>query len=232
MRKVFTVIINGKERDVWDIEGKEEDAGNGEPLTWWVYGGDRLPDGIEPPIDSEHWVHYHGSIERRLWDIRFKQLCTTKEKWGSTHFRSHTSVEMWCNNKLVYSFGTTGSPSGLSFAMAKVQYMQVLMQEHSFNFFEPEKENGRKICWYGLPATVKVKSNTWEIAVMPDYEAGLDKEQWWAEYANRRKKYTKPDGLDEQFEEMDDDDFEESKREDYINWGDAFSDEHIYWFRK
>lgn len=230
MRKVFTVIIHDKERDVWDIPGKELDCGNGEPLTYWVYMGDRLPEGLTPPIDSDKWEHYHASITRHLWDITFTQKNTTKEKWGLTQFRNHTNVEMYCNKKLIYSFGTTGTANGLSFAMAKVQYLQTVLSEHSYNFFEPEKNNGRKIYWYGLPATVKVWSDEgWLIGIVPDYTAGLSKEEWWAELIRRESKIPKP--KDDQFEEMENEDLKESMERDFINWGDALSDQHIYWFR-
>lgn len=229
MRKVYTVIIHDKEYDVWDIEGKELDCGNGEPLTYWVYMGDRLPDGIAPPIDSEDWEHYHASINRHLWDIRFTQKNTTKEKWDSTHFRNHTHVEMWCNKKLIYSFGTTGTSSGLSFAMAKVQYLQTVLAEHCFNFFNPDEENGRKIFWYGLPATVKVKSNKWEIGIIPDYTAGLNKKEWWKEL---RRRESKVGGNKYSDDEMEEEEFKEDERSEYINWGDALSDQHINWFRK
>ena len=42
----------------------------------------------------------------------------------------------------IFSFGTGGNY--LDFAMAKIKYLQVKLSEHPYNFFEPEKENGRK----------------------------------------------------------------------------------------
>ena len=180
-RKIFTVIIHKKEYDVFDIDGKEHAGYNDTPKTWWRYYSDRLPDGLLPPSDSPHFEPMHSSIERRLWDLKFTQKTSTKEKWGKTQFRSSTWCEMRCNNKLVYAFGTTGGSRGMDFAMGKVKYLQVVLSEHCYNFFEPEKENGRKICWYGLPATVRVKSDTWEISIIPDYTAGLNEEEWWKE---------------------------------------------------
>ncbi len=229
-RKIFSVVIHNKEYDVFDI-GKEHEGYNDTPKHWWIYYSDRMPEGLLPPIDSEHFRPYSVGILRRLWEIKIKQTNSSKEKYGETDFRNHTSVEMWCNNKLVYEFGTGGKY--IDFAMAKVQYLQVMLSEHCYNFFEPEKENGRKICWHGLPATIKVKSCGWEIAIIPDYEAGLTKEDWWKELKRRESKYSKiEEGIDEQEAEMDEDDHNEAMRDDYINWGDALSDEHIYWFRK
>ena len=230
-RKVFTVIIHEKEYDVYDIENKEHEGYNDNPKTWWLYYSDRLPEGLIPPDDSDCWKPFSSGIIRRLWDIRIKQINSTKEKWGETNFRNNTSVEMWCNNKLIYAFGTGGKH--LDFAMAKIQYLQVVLSEHPYDFFNAEKENGRKIFWYGLPATVRVKSDTWEISVIPDYTVGLSKVEWWAELKRRESKYpSNTDGLDKQFEEMDEEDFNESMSNDYINWGDALSDQHIDWFRK
>lgn len=231
-RKIFTILIRDREYDVYDIPGKEKDEGNGEPATWWLYYADRLPEGTLPPIDSDNWHHWHASIQRHCWEIKFKQTNSTKVKWDDLHFRSHTHVEMWCNGKLFYSFGTTGTDSGLSFAMAKVQYLQTALSEHCFNFYDPHSENGRKIFWYGLPALVKVwrENEPWEIGIIPDYTAGLNKQEWWREY-NRRKANIGAEKYDD-MADIERENDTEAEQEDFINWGDAFSDQHINWFRK
>lgn len=229
-RKIFTVIIQDKEYDVYDIEGKEHEGYNDTPKTWWLYYSDRLPDGLTPPYDSESWERYCVGTLRRLWEIKIKQTNSTKEKWGETQFNNYTNVEMWCNNKLIYQFGTGGKY--LDFAFAKIQYLQVLLSEHPYNFFEPEKEEGRKICWYGLPATILNGHGAGEIRIKPDYTAGLEKEEWWKELERRQSKHTNKDGFDNDIDEMDEEAFEESKYNDIINWGDALSDGNIYWFRK
>lgn len=222
-RKIFDVIIHDKTYDVYDIDGKEHGGWNGEPKTWWLYFADRMPDGAIPPHDSESWEPWHKSINRRLWDIRFKEYNTSKEKWNATQFRSGLNCEMWCNNKLIYSFGTFD----LNFAFAKAQYLMVKMSEHPYDFFNPEKENGRKIWWFGMPATVRPKSDRWEIAVIPDYTTGLNKQEWWKEFLRRRSNIN---------EKVDENDIQvwdgEDDYSDYINWGDALSDGHIDWFRK
>lgn len=227
MRKIFTVIIHKKEFDVYSINGKEHEGLNDMPKEWWLYFSDRLPDGTFPPIDSPHWEPFNASILRQCWEIKIKQSNTTKEKWGETQFKNSIWVEMWCNGKLVYEFSTSGKH--LDYAMAKVQVLQVQMSEHPYNFFNPQEENGRLICWYGLPAKVKVKSNTWEIGIIPDYESGLTKEEWWKEYKRRRSNYTAPDT---EADEMEAEDLQEDEQDDFINWGDALSDQNIYWFRK
>lgn len=229
-RKIFTVIIHNKEFDVYDIEGKEHGGYNDTPKTWWLYYSDRLPDGLTPPPDSESWERYCVGTLRRLWEIKIKQTNSTKEKWGETQFRNHTSVEMWCNNRLIYQFGTGGKY--LDFAFAKIQYLQVLLGEHPYNFFEPETEIGRKICWYGLPATILTGYGAGEIRIKPDYTAGLEKEEWWKELERREHKYTNKDDFDKQMDDIDEDDKKERMNDYVINWGDALSDGNIYWFRK
>ena len=230
MRKIFEVMIYEKFYDVYSIEDKKHESLNGEPDTWWLYFGNRLPEGELPDINSEKWEPYHKSIQRCVWDIRIKQKNTTKEKWGDTNFRNHTHVEMHCNGKLFYEFSTIGGDSGISYAMAKVQYLQVKMGEHSFNFFQPEKENGRKIWWYNLPATVVVNSySPWEIKIKPDYTTGFTKEEWWKEYKNRQNKLLSMQNIFVDEDDIDDDD--DYTHDDLINWGDALSDDHIWWFR-
>ncbi len=226
IRKIFSVFIGKKEYDVYSIEGKEHQGFNDIPKEWWLYYTDRLPGEAIPPIDSESFVPFSVSINRRLWDIKIKQYNTSKVKWGESQFSTGTNVQMWCNNKLVYSFGTFD----LAFAMAKIQYLQVVLSEHVYNFFDTEKENGRKICWYGLPATIRVSSNTWEISIIPDYSAnGFNKESWWKELDRRESKFSKPD---KEWDDIDKEYRDEAYRSDSIRWGDALSDDHIYWFRK
>ena len=123
----------------------------------------------------------------------------------------------------------------MSYAIAKSQYLQIELSEHPYNFFEPKENEGRKIYWHGLPATVKVKHYTWEIAIIPDYTAGLTKEEWWNEYKNRITKFKSPNVTQDEMEQ-DDDRFDEEEmaeemRSDYINWGEALSDDYIDWFR-
>lgn len=228
-RKIFNVLIHDNEYDVYDIRGKEHQGYNGEPKTWWLYYSDRLPGDLIPPANSEYFKAWSSSIERLSWEIKFKQKTTSKVKWDELRFSGRTSCEMWCNGKLIYSFGTIGGSNGMSFAMAKAEYLKVVLCEHCYNFLDPQSEQGRKICWYGLPATVDVKSNGWEIGIVPDYTTGFSKKEWWKEYDRRRKNHTAPDP---DWDNMEKEDFEEGYRSDYINWGDALSDGNIYWFRK
>lgn len=230
IRKVFIVLIRDKEYDVYDVEGKEHDGLNGEVKSWWLYYGDRLPEGTLPSIDSDSWEPWSKQITRHLWDIRFKQVNSSKEKWNETDFRNTTIVEMRCNNKLVYKFSTWGNTEGLSYAMAKVQYLQVQISEHPYNFFNPKEEEGRKIWWKGLPALCMPKSTDgWEIKIYPDYGVGLSKEQWWGELAKKEERIT---SVPDENTEDDLEDRNEGISDGYINWGDALSDCHINWFRK
>ena len=204
---------------------EEHEGWNGEPKSWWLYYN-KLEEGQD--FDPQYWKPYHVSINRLLWEINFKQFNYSKEKWGDTNFRNVTTVQMICNGKLVYEFSTTGSRDGLAYAMAKVQYLQVALCEHCYDFLNPEKEKGRKIWWYGLPATIEPKSSPWEITVIPDYSTGITEEFWWKELFRRESKLGKVPNEDD-FD--DEDDFNESRDSGYINWGDALSDKHINWFR-
>ncbi len=230
IRRIFTVLINGKEHDVYDIENKEHQGFNDIPKTWWLYHSERLPEGLIPPLDSDNWKPFSSSVLRRCWEIKIKQINTTKEKWGETQFSNRINVEMWCNDKLIYKFGTSGKY--LDFAFAKIQYLQVVLSEHPYNFFNPESEVGRKICWYGLPATILTGYEPGEIRIKPDYDSGLNQEEWWKEYEKRKHVFTNKDDFDKQLDEIESDEYSEDKFNQIINWGDALSDGNIYWFRK
>jgi hypothetical protein len=236
IRKIFDVIINNKVYSTYSIDGKEHNGYNDTPKTWWIYYSDdpKIPsiDNKQwiPSIDDKNWVPYSCGILRRLWEFKIKQKNSTKYKYDELRFNNHTSVEMYCNNKLIYEFGTSGN--ALDFVLAKIQYLQVVLSEHPYNFFEPEKENGRKICYYGLPAIVLNGYHVGEIKIKPDYTAGLSKDEWWKEYKNRKSVISNKDDMDKQFDEMDDESMEEYYHDDEINYGDALSDGNIYWFRK
>jgi len=231
-RQIFKVVINGKEYDVYDIKGKEHEGNNNSCKTWWLFFS-HLPDGMIPDHDNQYLEPYTDSINRFNWEIKFFQINYSDSKWDSTSFRNITKCEMYCNNKLVYSFQTNGGKEGMSYAMAKSQFLQVKLIEHPYNFFETDKEKGRKIFYYGLPAKISVNSSeTWNIGIIPCYESGLNKEEWWDEYIRRTSKIN-PIYLDddEEMEDMDKEYILEYKQDDYINWGDVLEDRNIDWFR-
>lgn len=223
-RKIFEVFIRDRAYDVYDIEGKEHGGWNGEPKTWWVYYADKVPSGTTPPVDSDSWEPWSKSLLRRCWDIRFKEVNTSKEKWNETQFSHTLTCEMVCNGKPVYEFRT----NDMAFALSKVGYLIVLLSEHSYNFFEPEKEKGRKIYFYGLPATVDPsKHHPGEIRIIPDYTAGINKQEWWAKYKDRLSHRLD----DKEWEEIEAEHIAEDESSERINWGDALSDGHIDWHR-
>ena len=227
VRHIFSIIINSIEYDVYDIEKKEHGGFNDTPSTWWVYYEQKLQKGVLPHKDDTNLIPYDSSINRRIWDISYKQSNHSKYKYGRYSFSSITSVEMRCNGKLVYSFGSYD----YNYCVSKVGYLMVQLSEHPFDFFDPETENGRKIFWYGLPATIKVNNyEPWNIGIIPDYKDSLSKDEWWKEYKNRKTNITCNKKDDDDFGD-DDEDFIEQMNSDYINWGDALSDGNIYWFR-
>lgn len=223
-RKAFTIIVNKKEYDVWNIPDKHHKPLNNEADTWWLYYSDRMPEGMIPPLDSEHWLPYHVSMKRRLWDIHIEKYQTTKVKWDELTFRSGYRIKMFCDNKPIYSFGT----HDLDFALQKIGYLQVVLSEHPYNFFDQESEKNRKIYWYGLPAFVNPREFG-EIWIVPDYSK-IPKKDWWVELKRRS---SNADGVvDKEWEEIEKENFNESMTRDSINWGDALSDGHIDWFRR
>ena len=53
--------------------------------------------------------------------------------------------------------------------------------------------------------------------------------EWWKELKNRESKVGGNKNKDD--DEMEEEEFDESAQQEYINWGDALSDQHINWFR-
>lgn len=229
MHKIFQVIIDDNIYDVFDIKDKEHEGYNNTPKTWWIYYSKARIREKTLSIDSSCFIPFTSSVPRLTWDIRFVQKTYTKnEKCFS--FRNNTVCEMRCNNNLIYSFFTNGGESGMDFAMSKAQFLRVALLEHPFDFLNPESEKDRKIWYYGLPATIAIRSDNekWKIFIIPEYSVKINKETWWKLLIDRRSNVgeeidTSNDVSNNEIE----DDFQ-----DYINYGDAFYATDINWFRK
>lgn len=224
-KHLFDVVVDRKTRGVYAIEGREHEGSNGEPKTWWIYMHDALSvtDAV-PPADSDAFQPWHKWILRQCWDISFKESNYTKEKWDEIRFSHGLVCTMNCNGKPVYEFRT----NDMSYAMAKAQTLIVQMGEHPYNFFSQGEDNGRKIYFYGMPATVQASSCPGEIHIIPDY-TDIDRAAWWEQYELRKTPFGGEQ--DEQWRGMEADTISEHKHYDKINWGCALSDQHINWFR-
>jgi hypothetical protein len=150
-----------------------------------------------------------------------------KYKWDEWDIRNGGVCEMYANGKLVYKFFSRE----IGYALSKAQSLEVTLLEHPFDFLNPEKEAGRKIWYYGLPATIRIGVEPGEIGIVPDYSY-MSKSDWWKELKNKKTKIT-PEGYKKDEDDfMDDDDFNENMRTGgWINHGDALWDGMIWWFR-
>ena len=234
-RKIFDIMIDDKPYPVYSIDGYEHPNGkwNGCPATWWL-------DFSDPPIkgeitpERELLPYVDKGVNRICWEIRFKQKNYAKFKWDDFDIRSNGSCQIYANGKQVYSFGSRS----VDYALAKAQYMMVNLMEHPYNFINSEEEKGRKIWYYGLPATVEPSYHPGEIKVAPDY-TNIDQEKWWDLYKIRSRPIDlekdnpeEENYTDKQDREMDEDNFNETKDYGVINHGDALWDGMINWFRK
>lgn len=220
-RKVFLIMINDKPYQVWDIDNYEHQNGkwNGTPCTWWL-------DYSNEDHERELIPYVEIGVHRICWEIRYKQKNYVKHKWGEWDIRNSGNLEIFANGKRVYQCGARD----LEYAMANAMIMPYKLMEHPFDFLNPEKEDGRKIWYYGLPATVKVREWSAEIVVYPDFEK-IHPNKWWKLYKERKK----PVDLGEDKSEVeveDEDDVYYDSHTEYINHGDPMYDGMINWFRK
>jgi hypothetical protein len=242
MRKIFDIYINDKPFPVFDIEGKKHTYGpsNGCPETWWLdYTRDE--DGNYIELDGQQLLVEMNLKERKLipyidkgvhricWEVIYSQGNSMNFNWDEYSLRSYGTCTMRANGRDVYKF----RHSELQGAMVHVQHLAEKIMFHPYNFFEPEKDDGRKIYFKSLPAFVRTGYDVGEIRIEPDYSM-IPREKWWRIYELfDSKRYESADSIfrDENDDEMDNEDREECLRNDIINWGDALSDGHIYWFR-
>lgn len=239
MRKVFDIYINDKPFPVLSIEGKKHLLGknNGCPDTWWLdYTKDEEGNYIEQD-GTQLLVEMNGKernlvpyidkgVHRICWEVIYKQGNSMKFKWDEYSIRSYGTCTLRANGRDVYKF----RHSDLQGAMVHVQHLTEKLLSHPYNFFEPERDNGRKIYFKSLPAFVRTGYEVGEIRIEPDYSM-LPKEKWWKIYSLfEGKRYETAESI---FKDVGDDldDYEEYQMNDMINWGDALSDGQIDWFR-
>lgn len=218
-RVAYHVLINDKHYAVYDIPDAYHSLGtaNGNPSE----------DHYFINYNNE-WTHFVSrGVHRICWDISYKQRNSAKHKWDEWMFSSGGYCEMRANGILIYGF----FGRSLEYALSKAQYLSVALLEFpGYNFLHPEENEGRKVWWYGLPATVSVrKDNPWEIKIIPDFTE-IPKDEWWSMYKTRTQKVT---GVDAEKLEEEKEDYQEDVHSGYINWGDAFeTGGRIDWFRK
>lgn len=220
-RLLWHVKINKKYCPVYDIQSREHyGRDNGDVPTWWIQTSDYDDAELHPYSDR--------FTNRICFEYNFRQFNSSKMKWDELCISRGVHVEIKANDKPFLSFTTRD----MDFAMAKAQYKVVQAMEHPYDFLNPEKEKGRKIYYYGLPATIKPMYDTWEIGIIPDYSTGIDKQTWWEKFKERR---TPVKVGDLTVDEREDEEIiwgEIDSEREWFNHGDALSDGNINWFRK
>jgi hypothetical protein len=238
VRKIFDLMIDDRLYAVYDIDGYEHPNGhwNGTPKTWWLDYSDYHPvdeddeeegEEFEPRI-RELIPYVDKGVHRICWEIRYKQRNTVKYKWDDFDVRNGGSCEIYANGKLIYSFFSRS----VDFGLAKAQYMMVSLMEHPYNFLNSEEEKGRKIWYYGLPATIEPGYDPGNIRVYPDY-TDISHENWWKNYYTRKTPVIIQTD-DESLEDLEDEShrLREDRDTGWINHGDAMWDGMIDWFRQ
>lgn len=116
----------------------------------------------------------------------------------------------------------------------KAQHLIEKMKHHPYDFVNYESERGRKIWYYGLPATIEHKSHPDEIMIVPDYSY-MRSDEWWSELERRKTNVTSSSVMNDfqrQELEREKDSFEESKDYGMNNHGSVFYDGMIKWCRE
>ena len=229
IRKIFEVVINNSMCPVYSIEGYEHESGrrNGDPTEWWV----DISDPVSPnqfgdtetvsPNESELVPYSDKCFNRICWGVDYKQKNYSKEKWGETRLNGTGVCNISANGKNVYKFIS----SDLGHALGKAQYIINALREHPYDFINPDSENGRKIYYHGLPATIRTAYQPGDITVVPDFSY-IGEPEWWRLYNERSKLIKDKPDRDDEDEEYD------NRPVDFINHGDVLWDGMINWFRE
>ena len=233
VRKLFEIQIGDRMYPIYSIDGYEHNLGkyNGCPDTWWLDYSIYHTDGDdEEPTMRELIPYIDKGVHRICWGVDYQQYNTTKYKWDEWDIRNGGICKITANGKPVYKFHYRDLEGALAAATNKINDLI----EHPFNFINPEEEIGRKIWYYGLPATILLGYDVGEIKINPDYSY-MTPDEWWSELEKRRtnvypKNRTYRDD-DKEMEEIEKEHFEEYKDYGSINHGSVFYDGMINWFR-
>lgn len=230
VRKLFEIQIKDEMYCVYSIEGYEHNLGknNGCPDTWWLdYSnyetefGDNIRE-LVPYIDK--------GVHRICWGVDYQQYNSTKYKWDEWDIRNGGICKITANGRPVYKFHYRDLEGALAEASTKINDMI----EHPFNFINPEEEIGRKIWYYGLPATILLGYEPGEIKINPDYSY-LTSDEWWDELEKRKTNIQPKNRVykddDKEMEDLDKEHFNEHREFGDINHGSVFYDGMINWFR-
>jgi hypothetical protein len=218
VHKSFDIYINDRPYAVYRIRGYEHIDGDGKKDDWWLdYSYNEKEEPLLPYRDR--------GVHRTCWEINYKQRNGSRHKYGCTTIGSYGLCTLKANGKEVYKL----VGDNLEFMMANISYKIRQLMEHPYNFLDPESEVGRKIYYYGLPATIRTGYEVGEINIIPDYEK-IPKNRWWKLYELKAHNTDEdPGDIDDM--EVDKEDMEDHKKVDSINHGDALWDGRIGWFR-
>lgn len=166
---IFKTLVNGRLAEVWCRAEKHENGKwNGTPEDWWLNIG---------TAEKPEWIPWVDKcVNRVCWSVSLKTGNYTKSKWDEISVNPSGGAEIFCNGRKVYEFGGWD----IDYLFSKANYLIKQMSEHPFNFANPDDEVGRKIWYYGQPATIL--ENWLEqgcIYFQKDGEGGFDMRKPW-----------------------------------------------------
>ena len=227
--KIFDIQIGERLYPVYSIEGYEHNLGkwNGCPETWWLdYSVYHSDNDDEVPTTRELIPYIDKGVHRVCWEVNYRQFNSTKYKWDEWSIRNGGICTIKANGKEVYKFHWRD----LGGALAEAHSLINKISEHPFNFINPKEEIGRKIWYYGLPATILLGYEPGEIRINPDLSY-MTLDEWWNELEKRKSNVKPPNLTQNEDDLLDAEHFAEHKDYGSINHGSVFYDGMINWFR-
>lgn len=179
VNKAFEVQINGKMFDVYSIDENKNQGIRKESL--WV---DYLEHGL---------ISYNDGMHKICWGVVYEQFNKAKKTIGGIDFQDKSICYITANGKKIYEFEYStfkGSEYDLKGALDKACILIEKIKNHPFNFLNPEKEKGRKIWYYGLPATIELFGDFGMVNIVPDLSF-LSIQEWFYKLIKRTTKLEK-----------------------------------------
>ncbi len=165
--EVYSVFVKGEMKPILQRKETHEHAlhNRGSDNYWIDINGEMVPF---IPRDAH----------RPAFEFRVRQENGYKHKWGGYRLTKSVVATIIANGKSVYEFHTRD----MDYALAKCQVLAAEMTEHSFDFFDLQSNNNRKVWYYEQPGLIKPDYyHNGRLSIIYDGdEEGFDLDRpWW-----------------------------------------------------
>lgn len=170
---------------VFDIPERVHTEHGGKSKSWWLYakhyGGEDLD-----ALDENYLVPWRLALPVPIFTTPVRQTQIPDKVLGT---RTGYVCDVYYNGGVIYSADGHVEENMYPKPWKVVEHLLPKLFDHEFNCLNPWANNGRKVLWIGLPATIRVNDlKPWLVDLVPD-TTETSEEEWWAILEVKLQKY-------------------------------------------